>query len=509
MGAAMSDSENAKRLFFEALALMDASNLPDAELRLREALRLAPTQAAVLTNLAIVLAQQNKRAEARGFAENAVAIDAGSIEALLVLADCLMHDKRFADAVAACDRILALEPGLAEIHSNRGLALERLGRHADALAAYERTLALTPDNAQAWLGRGNTLGTLKRFDEALNSYDRASALQPALPDAWLGRGNALCDLKRHDDALAAFDKALALEPKCAAAWFGRGNVFYDRKNFVEALAAYDRALALDPGLAGAWLGRGDALRFLKRTSEAIAAYRQALALGADAESIQFYLAGLGAEPSPPTSPTRFVMNLFDSYADNFEHDLVENLNYRSPEVLAGTIKRYAPSPGLDVLDLGCGTGLMGNLLRPLARTLIGVDLSQNMLDKARQRQIYDRLVCDELTAFLQTHDQSSDLAVATDVFIYVGDLGPVFPAVRRALRPRGLFCFSVEGTDEPGFMLRDTLRYAHSVDYLQALAGQHRFVVETIEPQVIRRGPQGDIGGYHVILRAVDAPAPA
>jgi predicted TPR repeat methyltransferase len=508
MSAAMSDSENAKRLFFEALALMDASNFPDAELRLREALRLAPTQGAVLTNLAIVLAQQNKRAEARGFAEQAVAIDPKNIEALLVLADCHLHDERFMEALAACDRILALEPDLAEIHSNRGLALERLGRPADALAAYERTLALTPDVARAWLGRGNALGTLKRFDEALNSYDRALALQPGQPEAWLGRGNALCDLKRHDDALAAFDKALALDPKLAAAWFGRGNVFYDRKNFIEALAAYDRALALDPGLAGAWLGRGDALRFLKRTSEAIAAYRQALASGADAESIQFYLAGLGAEPSPPTSPTRFVTNLFDSYADNFEHDLVVNLKYHSPDVLAGTIRRYAPSNELDTLDLGCGTGLMGNLLRPISRTLTGVDLSENMLEKARQRQIYDRLVCGDLIEFLHTLDKSYDLAVATDVFIYVGDLSPVFPAVRRSLGDGGLFCFSVEAADgNDGPVLRNTMRYAHSAGYLRNLAAQHRFAVESIEPQVIRRGVEGDIAGYHVVMRAIDPPS--
>src|SRR5262245_59953244 len=103
----MSDSENAKKLFFEALALMDASKFPDAEVRLREALRLAPTQIAVLTNLAVVLVQQNKRAEARDCAEQALAIKPASMEALLVLADCQMRDKHFAEALTAYDRILA------------------------------------------------------------------------------------------------------------------------------------------------------------------------------------------------------------------------------------------------------------------------------------------------------------------------------------------------------------------------------------------------------------------
>src|SRR6185436_7696325 len=99
-------------------------------------------------------------------------------------------------------------------------------------------------------------------------------------------------------------------------------------------------------------------------------------------------------------------------------------------------------------------------------------------------KIYDRLVSDDLTAFLRTQDNAFDLAVATDVFIYVGDLSPVFPALRRALRENGLFCFSVEGADGDGFVLRNTLRYAHSIGYLRRLAEQNRFSVETIEPQV-------------------------
>jgi predicted TPR repeat methyltransferase len=528
------DSEIAKNLFFEALALMDASGFRDAELRLRDALALAPRQIAVLTNLSIVLVQQNKRAEARAFAEQALAIDPRSIEALLVIADCHFQDQRFADALTAYDRILALEPGAAEIHSNRGNALHHLGRHDEALAAYDQALALSPEIVEGWLGRanvlfdkdcpgdalaayeralalrrdlpqarlgrGNALSKLKRPEEALADYQRAVTLQPGLSEAWLGRGNALCDLKRHDDALAAFDKALALRPSLAAAWLGRGNVFYERKDFAEALVAYDRAAAADPGMASAWVGRGDTLRFLERAPEAIAAYRQALACGADAAMIDFFLAGLGVGVSPATSPQQFVTNLFDNYAANFEHDLVQNLNYHSPEVLADTIRRYTPSGTLDILDLGCGTGLMGNLLRPLARTLTGVDFSANMLEKARQRKIYDRLVSDDLTAYLRTQDDAFDLAVATDVFIYVGDLSPVFPAVRRALRTNGLFCFSVEAADE-GFVLRNTLRYAHSIGYLRSLAEQNRFNVETIEPQVIRRGVRGDIDGYHVVMR--------
>jgi predicted TPR repeat methyltransferase len=566
----MSESEHAKELFFQALAAMDSSNFRDAELRLRDALGLVPGQASILTNLSIALMQQHKRAEAREYAEQAIAVNPKTIEALLVLADCDMHDDNSAAAMATYDRILELDPGIAEIHNNRGIVLERLGHYADAVesynralalspdlgnvhanrgnalrrlgrydeafAAYDQALALTPDLAEAWLGRGNalcdvnrledalaaydrTLATrydlphawlgrgnalskLKRYGEALTDYEKAIALQPDFAEAWLGCGNARRDLGRDDEALKAFDRALALVPSLAAACVGRGNVFHDRKNFTEALTAYDRALTLDPALANAWVGRGHALRYLKRAPESIAAYRHALTLGGDAESIKFYLAALGAEPLPVASPRDFVANLFDGYAEKFDHDLIENLKYRTPLLVADAIKRYVSSRGgLDIVDMGCGTGLMGEHIRSIARTLTGVDLSANMLEKARQRQIYDHLLCCDLTEFLQTQGKIFDLAVAADVFVYLGDLSPIFLAVRRALIQGGVFCFSVEAEDDGDFTLRSTLRYAHSMGYLRRLAEQHQFIVEMIDPQVIRRDAGANINGYLAVMR--------
>src|SRR5262245_26425592 len=220
----MSDSENAKTLFFEALALIDASNFADAELRLREALRLAPTQGAVLTNLAMVLAQQGKRTEARNFAERALARNPGGIETLMVLADCHMHDELYDEALAAYDRILALEPNVAEIHNNRGLVLARLGRHGEALDSYDRALALKAAFPDAHTNRGTALHELSRYDDALAAHDRALALAPDLAEAWLGRGNALSNLKRFEEALPAFERAVALRPVLPEAWLGRGNV---------------------------------------------------------------------------------------------------------------------------------------------------------------------------------------------------------------------------------------------------------------------------------------------
>ncbi len=566
----MTDVERAKALFFEALDSLDASDFPTAETRLRAALQLSPGSSAILTNLAVALLQQGKRADARDCAAKAAAANPNSIEALLVLADCHAHAGDFQAALGDYDRIIELEPRIAEVHNNRGLALQTLGRLADslasydraldlspnfsdahvnrgnalhalsrpdeALAAYEHALALNADRAEAHLGRGNLLCDMGRHDDALMAYDRALALKPELAEAWLGRGNLLCKMKRHDEALAAYDRAIALAPALAGAQLGRGNALRERKRHGEALAAYEAALALNPDfaeaflgrgdtlydlkrygealvafdraialksdLANAWLGRGDVLRVTGQAADAVTTYHRALALGANAELIRYYLAALGAEPSPGLSPQRYIVGLFDMYADTFEHDLIDKLNYQSPRLLAEIIMRTVPADArLDILDIGCGTGLMGDGLRPLKRTLTGVDLSSNMLEQARRRGIYDRLVESDIVAFLKSQNERFDLVVSTDVFIYIGDLAEVFAGVRRALRSDGLFCFSVEAAHDGDFVLRLSLRYAHSIGYLTRLAEQNSLVVTAIEPHAVRREGHASIEGYNVVMR--------
>jgi predicted TPR repeat methyltransferase len=566
----MSDIDQARALFFEALDFLDASNFQAAEARFRKALRLSPRNPAILTNLSVALLQQGKRTDAGDFAAKAVAADPRNVEALLVLADCHTHAGDLSAALDAYDRIIALEPRIAEAHNNRGLVLHRLvrpaealescdraialspnlsdahvnrgnalhalGRHDEALAAYDYALglspyrveallgrgnvlceenrdeeaimaydlalALKPSFAKAWLGRGNLLSKTKRHGEALAAYEEALALDPHLAAAELGRGNALRERKRHDEALHAYDAALKLKPDFAEAFLGRGDTLYDLKRYGEALVAFDLAIALKSDLSNAWLGRGDVLRVTDRAPDAIAAYRRALALGGNVELINYYLASLGAAPSPGLSPSRYVVGLFDMYADTFDRDLIGNLNYQSPRLLAQIIARTVPSDArLDILDIGCGTGLMGEGLRAFKRTLTGVDLSPNMLGKARQRGIYDRLIESDIVAFLKTQPDRFDLTVSTDVFIYIGDLAEVFAGVRRALRSDGLFCFSVEAAQEGDFVLRPTLRYAHSIAYLTRLGEQNGFVIVAVEPHAVRREAQTSIAGYNIVMR--------
>jgi predicted TPR repeat methyltransferase len=193
--------------------------------------------------------------------------------------------------------------------------------------------------------------------------------------------------------------------------------------------------------------------------------------------------------------------LFDQCADRFDEILVGELKYQAPELLLGMIARLVSSRHLDILDLGCGTGLVGWHLRSLAGTLTGVDLSSRMIEMARKREVYDQLVCGELIEFLRTQSENFDLAVAADVFIYIGDLSAAFAGVRGALRRGGFFAFPVESSATQDFVLGNSLRYAQSAEYLRRLANDHEFVLEAIQPAVIRQQDGTDVPGYLVMLR--------
>jgi predicted TPR repeat methyltransferase len=399
------------------------------------------------------------------------------------------------------DQALRCDGKYADAWNGRGNVHNGLKRHDDALAAYDKAIALKPDLAEAWLGRGNTFSRLKRFDEAIESYEKSLDLKSDLAQAWNGRGIIFTILKKFDQANVSFDNALTHKPDSAEAWLGRGALSCAVKQYDQAFAAYNNALALKPDFAEAWLGRGRSQLQLERIEDAIADYRQALAFGGDRATILYELAQFGAEEAPAATPRHVVKDIFDDYADNFDNHLVNKLKYQTPEKLLALIRAARVTAEPDVLDLGCGTGLMGEKLRPIAKTLCGVDLSENMLKKAEQRAIYDGLFCEDITEFLSWHPRQYDLVVAADVFVYLGDLTSTFERVRESLEDDGLFCFSVEAIDTGDVLLRTTGRYAHSLAYLNTLAATYRFSPEIIEPTVIRQESGKDVAGYTALMR--------
>jgi predicted TPR repeat methyltransferase len=339
-----------------------------------------------------------------------------------------------------------------------------------------------------------------RFQQAERDFAASLALLPGRPSTLTNLGAARLKLGKFKEAADLLEEALAQEPDNAEALGHRATALAELGQQAQALACVERALAVNPDLAPAWTLRGSLLRELGRPDEAAAAYEQAISRGADPQLNRYYLAALRGNGAPDAPPRHYVESLFDGYADGFEEHLVEVLNYRAPSFLVDELRRTQRQFGC-ALDLGCGTGLCGTLLKLLSKTLHGVDLSRNMVERAAARGIYDSVAHADVTQYLATTQQSYDLVVAADVFVYVGALEPVFAGVARVMPSGGVFCFSVEACEEGAdFALRTSLRYAHSRAYIEKLAGQYGFEVQATTGHSIREDQGIPIPGIFVWL---------
>lgn len=229
---------------------------------------------------------------------------------------------------------------------------------------------------------------------------------------------------------------------------------------------YAQALEVAPGWAAGWYRLGE-IRADHGLPGAAEALRAALRLDpADRMGAALRLGvleGGGAD----AMPSAFVEALFDQYAGHFDASLVGALHYRGPQEL----QAYLSGHWHRALDLGCGTGLMGAVLRPRVDRLEGWDISAEMLRAAGAKGLYDALEKRDLSD-LPDAEAAWNLIAAADVFAYVGALDRIIGWVGRALAPGGTFVFTAESCDGTGFVLRDSRRYAHSESYLCGLLAQ-------------------------------------
>ena len=260
------------------------------------------------------------------------------------------------------------------------------------------------------------------------------------------------------------------------------------------------AVELAPDWALGWFRLGEMQEAAGALGEAVVAWRMALTIDPDdrtGSALKLQLAG--AAPRRDAPPSAFVEALFDQYADDFDHALVETLGYCVPALLMQAIEAAGVTRFGRVVDLGCGTGLMGERLRPIVDDLEGHDISAAMLAKARSKGVYDRLLRSDLQT-LELRPASIDLAVCADVFLYVGALERIFAMVATGLRQGGLFGFSVEcsKTGEP-LVLQTSRRYAHSGSYIRKTLAASGFAVVSLDQAIIRQDRGAPIEGLIVV----------
>jgi len=413
---------------------------------------------------------------------------------------------RLPEARELYTRICQLDRRDIEAWALLGAIQEQLGEYRDAETCLRQAIALQPNIPDGFLTLGNVLLKQGKAEEAEACYRQELKQRPTHVLAYNNLASALIAQGKLDEAIVNLQRAVDIKPDYADAYSNLGNARAKQGKFDEAVADYHKAIQSNPGFVEAYNNLGLTLMRQGKQEEAKACYQQLLRLKPGHVEARYSLAMLGAEPQPGNAPTEYVKSLFDGFADSFDKHLIEELAYQTPELLNQAVRRVIgqPSARYDVIDLGCGTGLCGPLFRDLARTLTGIDLSPKMIDKAKERQVYDLLQVTDLITPLRAPNAAYDLILAADVFVYIGDFAPVFDAVKSALRPDGLFAFSVEAANAPEsatYALRVTGRYAHASEYIRGLAraaGMEEISQDTVE---LRREAGKPVNGYIFVLR--------
>jgi predicted TPR repeat methyltransferase len=376
----------------------------------------------------------------------------------------------------------------------------------EAESFIEKAMALKPDLAEAWQVRGEILGHQQKFTEAVAAFTHAAELAPRYARPHHGAGVVLALQGDFAAAAAAMERALKLDPNYPEANCGAGAILLRVGQASDAIPFYEKALAIDPGYLEARADLALAYEKADRLKDAAGQYEVLAGATVNDAFFRFQRASVGGGETPPAAPSELVARMFDKYARVFDEHLTKYLGYRAPQLIFQAVARAGPAHELDILDLGCGTGLCGQLFKPMAAKLIGVDLSPAMVQKARERDIYDRLVVADLLEITATLSERFDLVTASDVFCYLGDLSPIFQKVADLLRPRAFFAFTVEAigdgeSGDAGYLLRRTRRYAHSASYVQQLACRHRYELLSLDRTALRTENHQDVEGLIVVLR--------
>jgi len=339
--------------------------------------------------------------------------------------------------------------------------------------------------------------------EAERLLERAVRVAPGLAQAHNNLGNLRLMQGRPDEAIALYRRATRLDPGNAKAHFNLGAALTRAGDLEEAAESYRRSIALEPDRAEAHERLGAVRRRQGRLEEAALGFGRALELDPSRAELGHLVSAYRGETTRGAQDA-YVAYLFDNLADTFDHDLVDGLGYRTPATLSrmifgllGEAHRFGR-----VLDLGCGTGLSGREFAGRADEIVGVDLSEKMLGKARARGVYHRLEHAGIRAFLEREEATFDLFLAADVFVYTGDLEPTFGLVRRRSAPGACFLFSTELGETGDYVLNPTGRYAHATAYIERIAAAAGFVRLLHERHTVRCERDEPVIGDCFLLRA-------
>ena len=393
-----------------------------------------------------------------------------------------------------------------------GTLLYRLGKFEEAASHFQKSLRMNPHSVDTHYNLANCYIQLDRLLDSVAHYQEVLKATPNHLGALHNLGITLCALKRFNEALPLLTQVSEKEPSNLDALFHLGVIYSSLAQAQDAINCYERVLAIDPHYANAHHNLATVYLHLNEREKALKHYQQAFTLQPYNKTAQHMIDALSGKTHLEGAPLEYTQALFDQYAYSYDSHVKAHLKYHVPQLLRDAVAPFVTTvkEPWTVLDLGCGTGLCAPLFSDVAGKLIGVDVSPNMIEVARQRGGYYKLYVMDALSFLSRHQSEYNLIISADVFVYFGSLAEIFQACHRALKSQGLFCFSIEdltaeeinaSPDYPDYQLRKTGRYAHASTYVHTLSESSGFKIENNQRNIIRYQEDAPVEGNIYVLR--------
>jgi predicted TPR repeat methyltransferase len=427
---------------------------------------------------------------------------------LVGLAEFYLLNGRLDDAEQKFREAIKLNPGHAQAHNNLGSILQKTGRIAEATEHYARAFKISPMDTAFVFNLAWALTVQHRFRDAVALYRQAISLDPQSADAHFGLALALTDLGEYGEAELHYLSTLQIDPLHWQARVSFGMALVDQEKIIaafeqaEILARSEQATGFPHKNFGVLLARAGCPDGARLCFETHLAHNPA-----DKDEIAMLLATVGGALPERTSDQQ-VVQLYAARASRWDQAIAGPMGYQGHRLVFAAIDRLNSHAGT-IIDAGCGTGLVGELVRAKTDRLIGVDMSEAMLTQARQKDVYDELHCGDLVEYLNKHPRSCDIISSAATLIHLGDLNPVFAAVARCLRPDGLFVFTVfPNDDDPEAVSIGTLNgmaqggcFRHGSSYVTRTAAMHGLCVELLKRELHEHARNASIYGLVVALR--------
>lgn len=391
-----------------------------------------------------------------------------------------------------CRGVLREEPENAAAWHLCGVAHAQQSSLEEATECFQNSTKFAPTNALYHYNLARTYKSLGQLEGAIKSYRQAIAHKSDFLEAHLNLANALIDAADNPAAIECFRDLLEFFPDSSDAHYNFANLLQDIGSFDESIEHYQSSIKLNPYQSAARENLGRALTDAGRLDEAQQTWQAWLEFDPENAVARHMVASTSGKEIPDRCDDDCIRETFnEDFSKNFDRQLAQ-LQYRAPELIGDLAKAiWAGKANCDVLDAGCGTGLCGQYVRPLARKLVGVDLSEDMLAEARKRQEYDELTACELTGYLASHPDSFDLIVSADTLCYFGRLTDVLAAAHSSLTAAGALIFTVEQGEfedhTQGFELGHQGRYRHAESYVRQILADTGFSSIDIAREVLRK----------------------